>query len=260
MLIEFERQLTSYKEGLVRPLEMAQKSNPTDAMRAVGTMKWNARLDNLWNTSDGAALIRHVQPSHRFVTDEISRTRSAFGKSLGQASGREDSEVISRLLYEGIQRFRYGYELEPPVDESGMQRIRNPTQIATHRSATCIDLSCLFAALLEAANQRSFVVVLEGTGFAHALVGYRAPNEPAWDAPTIGTLRRAVNQGDAVLFESTGAVEADAPVGSELPNERADRLLIYADAKAAATRMLMDNGIRLKYFLDVRDRRNNQTG
>jgi hypothetical protein len=140
-----------------------------------------------------------------------------------------------------------------------MQCIRNPTQIATHRSATCLDMSCLFAALLEAANQRPLLVILEGNGFAHALVGYRAPNEPAWEGPTIGTLRRAVNQGDAVLFESTGAVEADAPVGAELASERSERLLIYADAKAAATRMLMDDTVRLKHFLDVRDSRKNQT-
>jgi len=260
MLIEFERQLTSYKEGLVLPLEIAQGSNPTDAMRAVGTMKWRPRKDNLWDTQDCLALLNHISPSYGFVEDEVTRARQQFGKSLAQARSREDSENISRLLYEGFQRHRFAYEFEPPCDEAGRQAIRTPSQIETHKSATCIDMSCLFAALLEAANQKPLVVTLEGRHFAHALAGYRAPAEPEWEDATIGSLRRAVTNGDAVFFEATGAIEADAPVGAETASDRAEKLLGFTQAKEAATRMLTNPETRLKYFLDVNAQRKSQEG
>lgn len=120
-------------------------------------------------------------------------------------------------------------------------------------------MSCLFAALLEAGNQKPLVVVVEGPAFSHSLTGYRAPNEPDWDNPTIGTLRRAINNGDAVFFETTGALEADFPVGAETKLQRSDKVLSYTDAKDAAFQMIMSSDSRLKFFIDVVSERKQQT-
>lgn len=96
------------------------------------------------------------------------------------------------------------------------------------------------------------MVVLEGPDFAHALAGYRALDEPPWGGQGIGDLRRAVELGDAVLFEATGAVEADASVGAETEQERREKLLDFMDARAAATRMLGRSDIHLRHVVDVR--------
>ena len=131
------------------------------------------------------------------------------------------------------------------------QKIRTPTQIETHRTATCLDLACLFAALLEAAQQRPMIALLKGPNFRHALAGYCALNEPVWSNSTIGDLRRALEFGDAVFFETTGAVEAQEPVGAETTQNRRDKLLDFSTAKTAAIKMITRNDIQLEYLLDV---------
>ena len=210
------------------------------------------REEDVWDIGDGPALVEHVHPNHTFVRDEVDRVRAQLNKALGLVDGREESMEICGLLYDGVRRHRYGYEIEQPTGIPGTQAIRTPTQIATHETATCIDLACLFASLLEAAGQNPLVVVLEGPGFTHALAGYRVRGEPAWDNRGIGDLRGALARRDAVLFEATGAVEADSPVGAERAEERQGKLLSFGDAREAARRMLMKDDVCLKHFVDVR--------
>jgi len=252
MLSEFAKQVASYEKGLVRPVDMARESSPTDAARSVGTMEWGARDENKWSVEDGPALIRHVHPNFTFVRDEVDRVRAQLDKALGRVDGREGSMEICNLLYDGVRRHRFGYETEQRTGTMGVQSIRTPQQIATHKTATCIDAACLFASMLEAAGQNPLIVVVAGPEFAHALAGYRVRGEPAWDNRSIGDLRGAVARRDAVLFEATGAVEADAPVGAETAGERHGKLLAFMDAIEAARRMLTGSDVNLKHFVDVR--------
>ncbi len=252
MLVEFDRQLTSYRGGLVRPVEIALSSTATDAARSVGTMRWRRLPENEWDVEDGPALIRHLHPEHRFVQDEVNRTRAKLDQALGRMAGREGSMEVCAQLYDGIRRHRFGYEFEQVAGGAGAQGIRTPRQIASHETATCIDLVCLFASLLEAAGQNPLLAVIEGPGFAHALAGYRVLGEPAWDNQGIGDLRGAVARRDAVLFEATGSVMADAPVGAERGEERREKFLDFMDAVAAAERMVARSDVGLKHFVDVR--------
>jgi len=251
MLVEFQEQISSYKEGLIRPVEMAQESSSEDAAKKWSTMKWRARADNFWNLRDYHALIQHVYPEHSFVQDEVSRVRLEFNQPFAQVRDRAASMEICRLLYNGICRHRMGYEIEPQTGMTEEQKIRTPTQIETHRTATCLDLACLFAAVLEVAQQRPMIALLKGPNFRHALAGYRALNEPAWTNSTIGDLRRSLELGDAVFFETTGAVEAQEPVGAETTQDRRDKILDFSTAKTAAFNMITRNDIRLEYLLDV---------
>jgi hypothetical protein len=251
MVIEFDRQLRSYTEGLVRPVELARATTASDAARAIGTMKWQARPDNEWNVNDGAALAAHVLPEHRFVQDEVARARAELNRALGGIVDRAGSLDVCNVLYHGLSRHHFAYELEAPTSAAGMQVIRNPTQIATHRTATCLDIACLLASLLEAAQQAPLLIVLEGDGFAHALTGYRVREAPVWNNTTIGDLRGALALGDAVLVEATGVTEADTPVGAETADERVAKLLGFLDAQTAATRMLQRADVRLRHFVDV---------
>jgi hypothetical protein len=252
MLVEFGRQLASFEQGLVRPVEIALSSNPTDAVRSLGTMKRQLRKEDIWEIGDGSALIDHIFPNHSFVRDEVDRARKQLDRALGQVRDREGTMDLCSAFYDGVGRHRYAYEIEQPTGIPGTQAIRTPTQIASHATATCIDLACLFASLLEAAGQNPLIVVLEGSGFAHALAGYRVRSEPTWDNREIGDLRGAVARGDAMLFEATGAAEADQPVGAETVQERLDKLLTFLDAIEAGKRMLFRRDVQLQHFVDVR--------
>ena len=251
MVIEFDRQLSGYLEGLVRPVELARATTAPAAARAIGTMRWQARADNEWDVRDAPALVAHVVPEHRFVQDEVARARAVLKRALGGIVDREGSLELCNVLYDGLRRHHFGYEWEAPTSAGGVQAIRTPTQIAAHRTATCLDVACLFASLLEAAQQAPLLVVLEGDGFAHALAGYRVRSSPASEGQTIGDLRGALALGDAVLVETTGITEADSPVGAETPAERREKLLVFSDAQTAATRMLARADIRLRHFVDV---------
>jgi hypothetical protein len=245
MLVEFRKQLVSYQQGLVRPDELAE----------IGKMKYRQKKENLWNLEDGPGLVDHVHPDHSFVRDEVSRVRAEIGTALGLIRDREKSMDVCRLIYEGISRFRCGYEIEQQTNVPGMQSIRTPTQFMSHKTATCLDLACLFASLLEAAGQDPLIVVLERMQAAHALVGYRLRDTPVTRHATIGDLKNAIGQGDAVLFEPTGAVESERPVGAETPRERYGKLVTWADAVEAGRRMVIQSDVRLKHLVDVREQR-----
>lgn len=251
MVIEFDRQLRGYLEGLVRPVELARAATAPAAARAIGTMKWQTRADNEWDIRDAPALVAHVVPEHRFVQDEVARARAGLNRALGGIADRQGSLELCNVLYDGLRRHHFGYEWEAPTSAGGVQAIRTPAQIAAHRTATCLDVACLFASVLEASQQAPLLVVLEGDGFAHALAGYRVRSSPAWDGQTIGDLRGAVSLGDAVLVEATGITEADSPVGAETATDRRGKLLVFSDAQAAATRMLGRADVRLRHFVDV---------
>lgn len=255
MLVEFAQQLVSYQKGLVRPVDMARESSPTEAARSLGTMREWAREENRWSVEDAAGLIRHVHPDYTFVRDEVDRVRAQLRTALGRVDGREGSMEICNLFYDGVRRHRFGYEIEQRTDNAAVQSIRTPKQIAAHKTATCIDVACLFASVLEAAGQNPLIVVIVGPDFAHALAGYRVRGEPTWETRGIGDVRAAVARRDAVLFEATGAIEADHPVGGETIAERGDKLLAFMDAIAAAERMLARSDVNLKHFVDVRAQR-----
>jgi hypothetical protein len=251
MVIEFDRQLRGYLEGLVRPVEIARAMTAPAAARAIGTMKWQTRTENEWHVRDGPALVAHILPQHRFVQDEVARARAGLNRALGGLVDRESSLELCNVLYDGLRRHHFGYEWEAATSAAGMQAIRTPTQIAAHRTATCLDVACLFASLLEASHQAALLVVLEGDGFAHALAGYRVRSSPAWEGQAIGDLRGAVTLGDAVLIEATGVTEADSPVGAETASERRGKLLAFSDAQSAAARMVTRADVRLRHFVDV---------
>ncbi|MDC8014149.1 hypothetical protein [Tahibacter soli] len=248
-LIEVRRQLASYRGGFVEPVEIARDSTVADAARSVGTTYWEPTKHDLWNAEDGPGLLHHVRPGDPLVQDQVNRARHGIGKALGTDRSRTFSMLVCRTLYDGLKRHRFVYEIEPRTGHGpGVQQIRPPGLIEQSKAATCIDLACLFAAQIEAAGQNALVLVLEVRQSRHALVGFRALDEPALRSDCgIGELRGALQRGDIVLFEATGAVEADDH-GDE---PRHDKLLDFMAAKAAAERYMSQDPIRLIHTLDV---------
>jgi hypothetical protein len=88
----------------------------------------------------------------------------------------------------------------------------------------------------------------------HAVAGYITPDAVLGAAAmTLGDLRGSAARGEIVLFETTGAVTAHKTVGAETEPERreGDSLLDYRTAKNVANRLLFEDGIELRHFVDV---------
>ena len=87
------------------------------------------------------------------------------------------------------------------------------------------------------------------------MAGYVAPDAVFSESPmTLGDLRAAVSRGEIVVFEATGAVEARGQVvGAETMNERKEgkNMLDYITAKSAAKRLVIENAVELRHFVDV---------
>lgn len=238
---EFEKQLDGFRSGFVELVSMAAGSSTPEALRDAGTVRWTPTPQQLWNYDDPASLRQHVHYLDSRVIDEVDRVKSILGTMLAARSGRTQELQMCVELFRQLKRLRLAYELEPQSPEAGQQAIRAPADIFGSRAATCIDIACLFASLLGAAGLNPVIVLLVQDNAGHALAGYRAANAPEWPAvPTKDDLLRALDIQDLVLFEATGAIESEQPVGAETAEERrlGARTLDFATAREAATRLL----------------------
>ena len=235
-------QVDSYRMRFVRAVS-------TDDVRNIGITQRTPRPEQLWDPTDGPALIRHVDPAAVRIRDVVNAVRKLAGGSFVNVDPLE----ICTLLYRSIRTQHFAYEHEPPTMVAGRQAIRTADDIWNDNAATCLDLACLFAALLKAAGLKPVIAILARPDLSHALVGYKAPAAARWpDAPGIGDLRGTVVLGELVLFEPTGVAENETPVGGELPQERREgsRTLEFDVAKSAAER-LINSPIELRYVLEV---------
>lgn len=251
MLAEFRNQLNSFRRGFVEPVAMARAASIEDVARTLGTTEWHPNADQLWPLDQGPALLRHVSTSDHMVQDEVARARKALRSNGSESGGAVRDFALCRALYDGFKRHKFAYEIEPNIGAgSGLQKIRTPSLIAQSSAATCIDLACFFAALLEAAGLNPVIVVLKTPSMQHAVVGYRTGQVFA-AKPSLGDLRRDIGFGDILLFEATGAVEADSPVVPAEEGERRDKLLDFLAAKETAQRLLGQD-VELVHYVDVR--------
>lgn len=250
---EFKQQLNGFRRGFVDAIEIS--SDPEEAAEKAGTMKWEGRPEQYWDSEDGPALLNHLEPDHSFVRDEVSRTRQSLGGGgLDQVEDREGAMEVCAELYDGLKRHHWAYESEPRLLRRERQKIRSPKDIRTHRCANCIDLACLFSSLLMAAYQNPIMVVVEGKGFAHALVGYRPPAEPALARTAgLGDLRGGLSRGELVLFDPTGISQSPRPVSEETVKERqeANNMLLFSTGLEVAWRVLRLEDIAVRYVVDV---------
>jgi hypothetical protein len=206
-----------------------------------------------WDPSDGPGLVDHIRPEDSYVSDRVNGVMRGL---VSGARSRVQSDRVCRSLYDRIKQHRFYYTYEPVLSQTAVQKIRPPDEIGVLNCGTCIDFACLFAALLEAAHEQPVVVVTRTRSSAHAVAGYYTPDAVTWDSPPLlGDLRGAVKRGEVVLFETTGAVEAQrGTVAAETEDERKEgRLMLdYQTAKDAAQRLILRDDVELSHFIDVK--------
>jgi len=256
LLAAFDEQFDDFKFGMQEVVGMAKSTSSDDAVLDISRSRREEITGAFWEPNNGDGLVNHLSMDHSYVEDRVNRVKNEMVGSLGTNRSRANSMEICRRLYDNLRkRDDFVYELEPQSMMANSQQIRKAQEFDVNNSATCIDLACLFASLLEKAYQRSVIVVLDGPGFAHALVGYWAPDEPnEHQSLDLGTIRGAQMRGDLVLFESTGVAHSEKPVGGETEEERRftdDRKLDFSTAKKAARVLLEASDIRLRFLVDL---------
>ena len=256
LISAFDEQFDDFKFGMQEAVGMAKSTSSDDAVRDISRSRREETAGSFWDPNDGDGLVKHLSMNHPYVEDRVNRVKNEIVGGLGTDRSRATCMEICRRLYDNLRkRDDFVYELEPQTMMSDSQQIRKAREFDVNNSATCIDLACLFASLLEKAYQRSVIVVLDGPSFAHALVGYWAPDEPnEHQQLDLGTVRGALMRGDLVLFESTGVAHSEKPVGGETEEERRltdDRKLDFSTAKKAANVLLDDSDIGLRFLVDV---------
>jgi hypothetical protein len=245
-------ELTSSFEALLQNYKSAfATTSGQEGMQKLATPEEITKL-SVWNPNDGPGLVVHVMPDNKYVNDRVDGVSRMLSDGK---SGRVDSDMVGRALYDRVQKDRFYYTYEPVLTQSDGQKIRTPEIISSLNCGTCIDFACLFAAMLEAAHEQPVVIVVRTKGGSHAVAGYLTPDAVLGAAPpSLGDVRGAVNRGELVVFETTGAVEAKkGPVGAETVAERKefDLLLDYQTAKTAAKRLLLQEDIDLIHFVNV---------
>jgi hypothetical protein len=222
-------------------------STPKDVLRSLSE----------WNPQDGPGLVVHVLPDDTYVIDRVEGVRRQLTTT---ERGRLYSDAVCNAIYDRIRREPFYYTFEPVISNPSVQRIRKPREIAALECGTCIDSACLFASMLEAAHERPVVIVVESSIGNHALAGYVTPDAVAGESSVgLGELRGAINRGEIVVFETTGAFEAISRlvVAAETLQERQDgaKRLDFRTAIIAGRRMIMRDDVKLRHFVDVREAR-----
>jgi hypothetical protein len=227
-----------------------------DVIEKLATPEQISKAFNEWDPCDGPSLIVHVIPDDRYVSDRVNGVLNMLAST---ETGRGQSDTVCRALYDRIKKDHFYYTFEPVLSKPHVQNIRKPKDIATLNCGTCIDFACFFASLLEAAHERPVVIVAKTGQGAHALAGYLTLDAVLGPSPTtLGDLRGAINRGEIVVFETTGAAEVrNRTVGVETKAERKEgnNQLDYQTAKNAGKRFLIQDDLELIHFVDVQQTR-----
>jgi very-short-patch-repair endonuclease len=154
-----------------------------------------------------------------------------------QSKSRARAWEIVSALWTAVVRRGLTY-VEPPASfESEGQKIRLPSAVETQGLATCLDTAVLFAAAIEEAGLNPVIVFTEG----HALAGawLQPKSLPSLAVEDVVDLRKAVDQSELVLFETTLAC--------------ADRPVAFSDAVREARRQIDEaQEARFVFALDVK--------
>ena len=115
-----------------------------------------------------------VTPNHPEVIRLLSKVSDLKGERYGHysitsyQSDRQDVENTVRCIYEVIQQQEIAYVITKPGYYAGHQRIRLVSEIMEEKQGNCLDMTCLFASVLEAAGINPVMVITVD----HAFVGF----------------------------------------------------------------------------------------
>lgn len=110
--------------------------------------------------------------------------------------------MLAAAAYSAIAGLGIHYAEPPASFETRGQKIRGPSKIARDSIATCLDLTLLFTAALEAIGLNAVAVLLDGHAFAGVWLVKRTMPKTIED--DVAEIRKGIAARELVVFETTG--------------------------------------------------------
>lgn len=120
-----------------------------------------------------------VTPNHPEITKLITKVNNMKGEKYGNYSivgytdGKDEVIRTVECIYEVIRNEEIAYVISKPGFTLGKQRVRLVDEVLREKQGNCMDLTCLFASLLEAAGLNPAIIILSD----HAFVGVWTSNK-----------------------------------------------------------------------------------
>ncbi len=126
-----------------------------------------------------------------------------------QAEDREDVWYQMSAIYSVLAAEKLVYVEAPRSFTDDGQKIRLPERIFSSKVATCLDTTMLFASCLEQAGLHPLVLIKQGHAWVGCwLIDGRLPTPVTDDCQSI---RKRVQNGEIIVFETTGIASANPP-------------------------------------------------
>lgn len=141
----------------------------------------------------------------REASERLRARTGEAGMNGYQSNSRKRVLEMTAAIYGAVAGQAIHYAT-PPASFTEGQKIRLPSRILESRLATCLDLTLLFSACLEAAGLKPVLLFKQG----HAWVGvWLIDTEFSADlVDDITTVRTRVDAGELLVFETTLAAQA----------------------------------------------------
>jgi hypothetical protein len=240
-LATFAEQFQSYLTGF---LEMVAQGRE----QKIGS--WLRELVPEWDPADPLSLLSFIHVDDLHLQNDIYAIRTSLGAGFPDLVADGRHAELCRAAYERIKSHGWLYDFEPGSKDYSRQRVRAPVDMHANRVGTCLDFACLFGALLEQMQAGPAIARLTTVSSAHALAGCWQWNRPG--RPLIrdrGFIQKAVQRGDLLLFEATGAARALSSVAGE--NRNSHGFLTFDEARQAAAKLLERTDVKMDFLLDI---------
>ena len=185
----------------------------------------------------------YVTPNHPKIAEILSSAGRFLTKWHGQPSftgyqSGNPNTVKSQMaaIYAALREAEIAYTMPPPSYEKTGQRIRFPGAILEQRMGTCIDLTVLYAACLEAAGLHPVIIVIQGHAFCGCWLEEQSFGECVQD--DVSAIRKRTADGvdeictvECTCFTAGSKVSFDEAVqsGSERLSAQRENFLLAVD-------------------------------
>lgn len=161
-------------------------------------------------------LAAFVLPNHPVIAALLQTVREKLRESGVpdaldgyQSSNRDRVRTLVQAVYSAVQSLGVGYVGAPPSFETAGQKIRLPDAVLADKLGCCLDLTVLFAAVLEQIGIAPLLVLVRGHAFVAAWLN--DDRFPAGVVEDAARLRTQVQLGNVLPLEATAATQS-APV------------------------------------------------
>lgn len=186
-----------------------------------------------------------VAPVLRITAERLAAHDHPSGLDGYQSQNPQRAYMLTAAVYSAIAGIGLHYAEPPASFESRGQKIRRPSTIAEERLATCLDITLLFAAGLEAAGLHPVILMFDG----HAAAGVWLAKRTFAHAIETDQMevRKALASRELIVFETTGVTHrpamtlesAQRAMDSRLREEEAHAFVAAIDVRRARSGGIM---------------------